>query len=67
MMKILTYDYIQQHKTDAGGWTSKQLKILGIDWPPKSGWIDDICGKSITEEDAIAFENAKSAHKKKPR
>lgn len=64
-VKTLTYDYIQKHKTDAGGWTKKQLSILGVEWPPKSGWIDDVCGKTITEEDAVSFEESKFAHKKK--
>jgi len=65
MSKTLTYEYIQEHKTDAGGWTSKQLKVLGIEWPPKSGWINDVCGKTITDDDAKAFEDAKYSHKKR--
>ena len=61
--KIITYEYLQEHRTDAGGWTSKQLKIIGIDWPPVKGWMDGVYGKCLTKEEAKAFEDAKYSHK----
>lgn len=34
----ITKEYIESLKTDQGGWTKKDLKKLGVSWPPKKGW-----------------------------
>lgn len=31
------------------GWTRAQLKILGVKWPPKKGWLTRKIGDKITE------------------
>lgn len=28
-----------------------QLNLLGISWPPKRGWVRELIGKEMTEED----------------
>jgi hypothetical protein len=65
-MKVLTYEYIHQHKTRNGGWTKRQLKALGLEWPPQSGWIAGVCGKSIAEQSAADFENGKHEFSSNP-
>jgi hypothetical protein len=30
-------------KTSNGGWTKKQLRLFGVEWPPQPGWRDRIC------------------------
>jgi len=37
------------------GWTKKQLSILGVDWPPRKGWIDDVVEIELTDEQAAEF------------
>jgi hypothetical protein len=59
-MKLVTYQYIQDHKSEKGGWTKKQLSALGVDWPPQKGWIHTVEGKLLTEEQVNTFELQKS-------
>lgn len=42
----LTYELIEK----LGTLNSYQLRLLGIGWPPKRGWIHRLVGKWITEE-----------------
>lgn len=47
---VLTEEDIMRGKSDAGGWNAKQLKILGISWPPppKQAWIAKCIGRRIS-------------------
>ena len=56
---IITKEWIHAHKNGPGGWTAKQLKALGLKWPPKPGWIDRLHHGNITEECARMFEEGK--------
>ena len=56
ILKVVTPAYIHQHKTKNGGWTKKQLAVLGIAWPPRSGWVRRVEGKVLTAEEAKIFE-----------
>lgn len=38
-----------------GSWTAKQLHLLGISWPPRSGWLRTIEGKRLKIEHARQF------------
>ena len=58
-MKVITYEYVHQHKTTNGGWTKKQLEVLGVQWPPRNGWIRSVCGKVLTSQEVAAFESGK--------
>lgn len=51
----ITKAFIHKGKTLNGGWTAAQLKLVGIDWPPESGWIYRIEGNSISTQDAQSF------------
>ncbi len=55
---IITPDWIHKHTTPAGGWNAKQLKILGLRWPARKGWISNISGNVITDQQRIDFESA---------
>lgn len=37
------------------GWNSEQIKILGLNFPLKKGWISSVLGKEISEEEAKKF------------
>ena len=65
-MKVLAYEYIHQHKTLNGGWTKRQLEAIGLDWPPQNGWIGTVCGKAISDQSAVDFENGKHEFSSNP-
>lgn len=56
---IITNNWLYEYSTKGGGYTSKQLFLIGISWPPKAGWKDEVIGKSIS--DVIRFEFEKIA------
>lgn len=41
--------------SERGGWTRAQLEILGIEWPPESGWPRRVIGTELDDIDAEAF------------
>tara|TARA_Y100000590_G_scaffold46284_1_gene49099 strand:+ start:1867 stop:2217 length:351 start_codon:yes stop_codon:yes gene_type:complete len=64
---IITKDYINKNRTEAGAWTRDQLKAIGVSWPPERGWQKLVEGKEITEEERKRFENPVYAKKKRKR
>ena len=55
MFKI-TREWIHAHKTPRGGWTSAQLAVIGVAWPPTSGWVTQASGIVISDEQRARFE-----------
>jgi len=50
-MVRLTYEIIHSAGScDGHGFNAKQLKLLGLDWPPRKGWLRLLNGREITEE-----------------
>jgi len=43
----LTPERLLKAQTPRGGYNSKQLKYLGLDWPVNKGWKDSLRGKKI--------------------
>lgn len=60
---IVTKDWLERHATAGMGWTYKQLKAIGVETPPRSGWKDRVVGLQITDEQAKKFVESR----KKPR
>ena len=58
----ITREFIFAGISDAGGWSRAQVEELGVEWPLKSGWIDLILGKEISNLAAETFINLKNAH-----
>lgn len=54
-MKI-TRDFIFKNTTKKGAWNKAQLSVLGIDWPPKHGWIVKLEGQELSDADAEKFK-----------
>lgn len=48
--------WIQQHATAHGGYTRRQLAILGVGWPPAPGWQVAAVGRQISDAARAAFE-----------
>lgn len=45
--------------------TARQLAILGLSWPPQSGWKNIVDGKEISDSDAARFEEISIKRAKK--
>ncbi len=52
---VITNDLIESGKTGSGGWNAKQLKLLGLEWPPRQGWKSEIIGTKISTAAADQF------------
>jgi hypothetical protein len=53
---IITRKFIMQHRTKGKSWNARQLRILGLSWPPAKSWIKSIIGNQISAEQAERFE-----------
>jgi hypothetical protein len=52
----VTQHWIKAYQSGRGGWNKKQLACIGVDWPPKTGWILAAAGGEITEQKKTEFE-----------
>ncbi len=64
---IITTEYLDNHKTAKGAWTRKQLEVIGVDWPAKKGWKNNVLGIALTEEQQKRFEEGRFKTKSKDR
>lgn len=48
-------ELIESGKSEAGGWNSKQLSLLGVSWPPRRGWKKLAIGTCVSKESAEMF------------
>ncbi len=46
----LTHSLIHSAGRSGVGFNYHQLKVLGIHWPPKKGWLSSLIGKDISDE-----------------
>ena len=52
----VTEFWITSNCTIRGGWTAKQLKLIGVSWPPVHGWKRRAVGKMISARAKAEFE-----------
>lgn len=62
MSVILTESMIRDQRSGRGGWTMGQFMAIGIDWPPQKGWMNEVVGKTISEEQWKDFCDARRAY-----
>ena len=43
-------EYTKNKKTSCIALNAKQLKLLGIDWPPSKGWVKHLIGLHINND-----------------
>ena len=60
-MPFVTEELLALGRSDAGGWTRAQLAVLGVPWPPVTGWKKTVLSKPIAHEAAVAFIEGKKA------
>lgn len=59
-MTVITEEFLALGRSTAGGWTKAQFALLGVSWPPISGWKAAVLGQSVTEVVASAFVDGKT-------
>lgn len=60
----ITQDLIRAGQSSNGGWSKKQLRLLGIKWPPLQGWRRRIDGAHIADAKADRFVKLRDVHMK---
>lgn len=53
----VTEDWITRNATKKGGYKASQLKLIGVSWPPISGWKRRASGRLITLDAKEIFES----------
>lgn len=48
MIEEVTYEFLENLKTEEGGYTREALVLLGIPWPAPHGWKHEIIGKLVS-------------------
>ncbi len=51
----VTRAFIEKGQTERGGYRKKHLAILGVEYPPRKGWIDRLIGVQISDATANAY------------
>ena len=60
---VITEEWLRAN-TNFGAVNAKQLKAIGLSWPPKNGWLQNMVGKVISIEEKLKFERYKKNTKK---
>lgn len=47
---LVTEEILKQAISSRGGYSRKQLALIGVQWPPKSGWKRSVLGKDFPSE-----------------
>lgn len=63
-MITLTAEHIEQIRTPAGGFNMETMGALGVPWPLKSGWQDQLIGRAVSNK---AWKDAQKASLRKRR
>jgi hypothetical protein len=54
---VVTRAWLDAHKSRTGFWKPKQLAALGVEWPPRRGWLARVKGSVITQTNRLVFES----------
>jgi hypothetical protein len=61
---VLTGEMIDRGQSDAGGWSRRQLVLIGVEWPPRKGWKRDAIGRRIQVDAYLQFLKLRKVFKK---
>jgi hypothetical protein len=50
-MPLITKEIIEKAKSINGGWSASQLKVIGVEWPPKKGWKEKVIREMVVVND----------------
>ena len=51
----LTHELLMRHRTPKGAWTKAQMLALGLGWPPKPGWMEEVIGNELSDQQFFKF------------
>lgn len=60
----ITRELIMSMRSEKGGWSRQTLTALGVEWPPKHGWIDRIIGNPVDSQAMAKLKIVKSKHQR---
>lgn len=60
----LTDALVKAGFSDIGGVTRKQIELLGVEYPPKAGWVKRLIGTEISLENYESFLSLKNTSKR---
>jgi hypothetical protein len=58
----ITPQLIAEGKSSKGGWSRRQLELLGVVWPPQNGWHKIVIGTPIRVGEADEFVRLRDQH-----
>jgi hypothetical protein len=58
----ITREFIFAGQSVNGGWSRAQVQELGVEWPLRLGWINEVVGKEVSQESADMFINLTNSH-----
>ncbi len=61
-MPVITEHDLNSGKSKRGGWSRKQLALLGVAWPPAKGWKESLLGKTVSERNLRRFLEFNGVH-----
>jgi hypothetical protein len=63
---ILTSKIVESGRSKNGGWSKKQLELIGVEWPengsPVKGWKGRVVGRKFAVETVEQFLSLKDSH-----
>ena len=63
----LTAQLLHEQATDNHGWNRAQLETIGVQWPPRSGWMREVEGQEISDQQWNQFKALAGVRRKKTR
>lgn len=63
----LTHKMIHEASTNDCGWNWIQLRILGVGWPPRNGWLSKLIGVEVDERTWDLFKKLRGIKSKQAR
>ena len=51
----VTPELLAAGQSERGGWSRAQFALIGVTWPPPSGWKATVVGRPIPRADAEPF------------
>ena len=60
--ETLTREILELGKSSQGGWSRKQLELLGVAWPAPRGWQRKVIGRRFKRSIVVKFLALQDEH-----
>lgn len=58
----LTKQMLLDGKSSRGGWSREQMRLLGVRWPLRKGWMDNVVYEDFPDETIRQFLELRDMH-----